>query len=191
MSEKQILLNNLYNLYRDFKSSSLFIEGSQSIVFGEGSPNSPLIFIGEAPGREEDEQARPFVGRSGKLLTKAIENCGVSRKDVFITNIVKCRPPENRTPTPQEIETGKKLLLQNELSIIKPKVIVTLGLCSLKGFLETPMCMSRVRGTSIPFGESIIFPVYHPAYILRNQSVKDIFFSDILHALKLAGFKTT
>ena len=182
--EKQELLKALYFLYNDFQKSSLYIKGAASLVKGEGDPAASLMFIGEAPGREEDEQARPFVGRSGKLLTKVIESCGFSRSDVFITNIVKCRPPENRTPTLEEVQTGKKLLLQHEIAIIKPTLLVTLGACSLQGLLEESVTMSQVRGTMIPYQNTLIFPTYHPAYILRNPSALSIFSSDIKKAFE-------
>ena len=187
--EKRELLSNLYSLYSDFKTTSLYISGATNIVFGEGDPNSPIVFIGEAPGAEEDKLARPFVGRSGKLLTSIIEEIGYSRSSVFITNIVKCRPPDNRTPTSQEISIGKQLLLQHELAIIKPKLIVTLGLSSLSGLLDQSFSMNKVRGTLIKSNFGTIFPTFHPAYILRNYTQKSILKDDIEKAFLFAWEK--
>jgi uracil-DNA glycosylase family 4 len=185
---KKDLLSELYFIYSDFKNTSVYIDGAKNIVFGEGDPESSLMFIGEAPGAEEDILARPFVGRSGRLLTKVIESFGVVRSSVFITNIVKCRPPENRTPTPFEIEKGKNLILRHEIEIIKPKIIVTLGLSSLVGLLEQPYSMNRVRGSFLNSKYGIIFPTYHPAYVLRNSTIKQIFINDIEKALKESCF---
>lgn len=182
--DKKFLLKELYNLYSDFKKTSLYIDGANSIVFGEGNIDSPLMFIGEAPGFEEDKQARPFVGRSGKLLDLALKNADIERKDVFITNIVKCRPPENRTPTNFEIEKGKNLILNYEISIINPKVIVPLGLSALKGLIPEITSISIYRGKFIKFENRLIYPIFHPAYVLRNGNMKDLFFSDIKNILK-------
>lgn len=119
-------------------------------------------------------------------MTRAIQEAGFKRNEIFITNIVKCRPPENRTPTLEEAQLGKKLILQHELEIINPKVIVPLGLCALQGLTEEAMSMSRVRGTSIPFNNSLLFPTYHPAYVLRNPTAGETFFADIKKALLMA-----
>jgi len=184
---KQELLQELYSLYKEFQKSSLYIPGATTIVFGEGNPESPIVFIGEAPGAEEDKQGRPFVGRSGKLLTRALEVAETPRSSVFITNIVKCRPPENRTPTAQEIATGKRLLLQHELAIIQPRVIVPLGLSALKGLLEKPCTMAHYRGNIHTYQNALLMPTYHPAYVLRNQSTLSVFLGDIQAALHAAG----
>lgn len=184
---KEISLNNLYSFYKDFKKTPLYINGAQSIVLGEGDTNSPIVFIGEAPGADEDIEGRPFVGRSGKLLTQTIENYGILRKNVFITNIVKCRPPENRTPTLKELRTGKNLLLKEELLILQPKIIVPLGLCALNGLLEEKFSMNKVRGKKIESIYGTLFPTYHPAYILRNVNAYETFNNDIHTALKFAG----
>jgi uracil-DNA glycosylase family 4 len=189
---KKELLNNLYSSYKDFKNTSLYIEGAQSIVFGEGNPESRIVFIGEAPGKEEDSCSRPFVGRSGRLLTSIIEECGFKRSSVFITNIVKCRPPKNRTPTKKEIEINKNLLLQYELSIIQPTIIVTLGLSSLQGLLNQTCCMKTMRTKKIKSQYGLLFPTFHPAYILRNYSKKIMLFEDIQKAFNLVNeFKIT
>jgi len=185
---KKDLLAELYFIYSDFKNTSVYIKGAKNIVFGDGDPESPLMFIGEAPGVEEDIQARPFVGRSGRFLTKTIESFGISRGFVFITNIVKCRPPENRTPTLLEIEKGKNLILKHEIDIIKPKLIVTLGLSSLQGLLGTPCSMNKVRGEFLKSEYGTIMPTYHPAYVLRNMSMKEIFIKDIEKSLKMCNY---
>jgi uracil-DNA glycosylase family 4 len=177
------LLDELYSLYKDFKKTSLYIEGATSIVFGDGNYCSNVVLIGEAPGLEEDRQAKPFVGRSGKLLTKAIELSGYKRENLFITNIVKCRPPENRTPTLEEIKIGKNLILKHEIKIISPKIIVPLGLSALKGLCPEINSISGFRGREINSEYGKIFPIFHPSYVLRNRAIEYIFFSDIKNVL--------
>ncbi len=180
---KRELLDELYLIYKDFKKTSLYINGATSIVFGDGNAQSNIIFIGEAPGFEEERQAKPFVGRSGKLLTKAIEASGHKRENVFITNIVKCRPPENRTPTFEEVQKGKNLILKHEISIISPKIIVPLGLCALRGLCSEINSISGFRGKEIDSEYGKIFPIFHPSYILRNRTVESVFFSDVKNVL--------
>src|SRR5579872_2582777 len=130
-SYKQQLLDQLYAPYRNCTMCPLGTLGRTNVVFGEGNPDADLLFIGEGPGAAEDAQGRPFVGRSGKLLTKTLEGLGIKREDVFITNIVKCRPPENRAPTPVEAGICTNLFLYNQIKIIRPKVICVLGATAL------------------------------------------------------------
>jgi DNA polymerase len=172
-------LEALYAAHQDFTSSPLYIQGSTNIVFGEGNPNADLLFIGEAPGKEEDKQARPFVGRSGRLLNRALELSGLNREDVYITNIVKCRPPNNRTPYPEEIKTGKETMLDEQINIISPKLICTLGSASLKGIMQEPYKITKVRGTLLHYKGIPLLPTYHPAYVLRNQNEAHKFLEDI------------
>jgi len=181
------LITNLYHLYRDFKKTPLFISGATSIVFGDGNPESPIVFVGEAPGMEEDSQGLPFVGRSGKLLNKALELCGIKRNQVFITNVVKCRPPNNRAPTLEEIEIGKKLILQYELKIISPKLIVTLGSVALHGVTGEVYPMKKVRGNYLKTIFGTVFPLFHPSFILRNGAPFSLFLDDVKNALSFAG----
>ncbi|MBC23236.1 MAG: hypothetical protein CMJ32_04890 [Phycisphaerae bacterium] len=147
-------------------------------VFGEGSPEADLVFIGEAPGATEDELGRPFVGRAGKKLDEMIQAMGLSREDVYIANVLKARPPDNRTPQPDEIARCSPYL-QEQLRIIRPRVIVTLGGPATKLILETTTGITRLRGTwgsyRIENGDGAdleipVMPTYHPAYLLRNYT---------------------
>ncbi len=149
-----------------------------NVVFGEGSPYAEIMFVGEAPGREEDLQGRPFVGRAGKLLTMAIESLGMRREDVFIGNILKCRPPGNRDPLPQEIENCEPFL-ERQIEIIKPKVICTLGAYAAKTLLKTTAPITILRGKFHDYKGIKLFPTYHPAFILRNPHMKRQFIEDL------------
>ncbi len=146
-------------------------ETRTNVVFGEGDPNADLMFIGEAPGFEEDKQARPFVGRAGQLLTKIIESIGLKRKDVFIANILKCRPPNNRNPLPSEIASCSPYLLK-QIEMIKPKVICALGKFAAQTLLNTDTPISRLRGKWAEYQGIKLMPTYHPAYLLRNPGGK-------------------
>jgi DNA polymerase len=145
-------------------------------VFGEGNPAARLVFVGEGPGRDEDESGRPFVGRAGELLTKMIAAMGLTREDVFICNMVKCRPPGNRNPMPDEVAACWGYLVR-QLQIIRPEVIVTMGNPATKGLLNTPTGITRLRGQwqSLPdIGEGLggipVMPTFHPAYVLRQYT---------------------
>ncbi|MCL5436487.1 MAG: uracil-DNA glycosylase [Candidatus Dependentiae bacterium] len=186
---KQRELDALYAPYRDFVHSPLYIAGCTHIVFGEGNPNARIMFVGEAPGREEDIQARPFVGRSGKLLDRALELSGLSRSEVYITNIVKCRPPQNRTPFPQELRAGRSLLLK-QIETIDPAVICTLGNAALHGLTETAYRITLVHGQPLDFGGRILLPTFHPAHILRNKNYAQRLLADIKKLLPLAQAST-
>jgi len=146
------------------------------LVFGEGNADAELVFVGEAPGAEEDATGRPFVGRAGELLTKMIKAMGLRREDVYICNMLKCRPPGNRTPNPQEIESCWSFLV-SQLQVIQPQVIVTLGNPSTKGLLGTRQGITRIRGNwqKLPdIGEGLegidVMPTFHPAYVLRQYT---------------------
>jgi len=150
--------------------------GRTQTVFGEGDPDADLVFVGEAPGVEEDATGRPFVGRAGELLTKMIKAMGLSRQNVYICNMLKCRPPGNRTPNPQEIECCWDFLIR-QLQILQPEVIVTLGNPSTKGLLGTREGITRIRGRwqKLPLiGEGLVgidvMPTFHPAYLLRQYT---------------------
>ena len=145
--------------------------GRKQIVFGVGSPNADLMFVGEAPGADEDIQGIPFVGRAGQLLTKIIEAIGLRRDDVYIANVIKCRPPQNRNPEPDEVETCEPFLFQ-QIDIIKPKVIVALGKFGAQTLLRTLEPISRLRGRVYDFRGAKLIPTFHPAYLLRNPSSK-------------------
>lgn len=145
--------------------------GRSHIVFGVGHPHADLMFVGEAPGRDEDLQGIPFVGRAGQLLTKIIEAIGLKRDDVYIANVIKCRPPENRNPEPDEVETCEPFLFQ-QIDIIKPKVIVALGKFAAQTLLRTLDPISRLRGRVYDYRGAKLIPTFHPAYLLRNPSSK-------------------
>ncbi len=143
----------------------------KNVVFGEGNPNSDIMFIGEAPGEEEDNQGRPFVGKAGKLLTLMIQSIGFDRKDVYIANIIKCRPPENRNPHENEIRTCTPYL-RRQIELINPKIIVTLGNFSSKYLLQTKNGITSIRGKIFSSSKNTIIPTFHPSYLLRNPIEK-------------------
>lgn len=136
-------------------------------VFGEGAGNARLLFVGEAPGEEEDEQGRPFVGRAGKLLDQMIERIGLQRKEVYICNVLKCRPPGNRDPEPPEVEACRDFLI-GQLDLIKPKVICTLGRHAYNTLLGVDERITRIRGMVTEYRGTKLLPTYHPSFLLRN-----------------------
>src|SRR5258707_644082 len=145
--------------------------GRKQIVFGVGNPNANLMFVGEAPGRDEDEQGFPFVGRAGQLLTKIIEAIELKREDVYIANIIKCRPPQNRNPEPDEVASCEPFLFQ-QIDVIKPKIIVALGKYAAQTLLRRETPISRLRGQRFDYRGAKLIPTFHPAYLLRNPSSK-------------------
>jgi uracil-DNA glycosylase family 4 len=153
-------------------------EGRQSLVFGEGNPHAALVFVGEAPGREEDLQGRPFVGKAGELLTRIIEAIDLTRKEVYIANIVKCRPPQNRNPQPDEIRTCLPFL-RKQLEAIRPKIICALGTFAAQTLLETEERISLLRGKFYAYQGARLMPTYHPAFLLRNPQFKRAVWEDM------------
>jgi uracil-DNA glycosylase family 4 len=145
--------------------------GRKQVVFGVGNPNADLMFVGEAPGADEDIQGEPFVGRAGQLLTKIIEAIGLRREDVYIANVIKCRPPGNRNPEPDEVEQCEPFLFR-QIDTIKPKVVVALGKFAAQCLLRTSDPITRLRGREFKYRDAILMPTYHPAYLLRNPSAK-------------------
>ena len=145
--------------------------GRTQIVFGVGNPSADLMFVGEAPGADEDIQGEPFVGRAGQLLTKIIEAIGLKREDVYIANVLKCRPPGNRNPEPDEVERCEPFL-QRQIDVVKPKVIVALGKFGAQCLLKTNLPITRLRGQEFKYRDAILIPTYHPAYLLRTPSAK-------------------
>jgi len=145
--------------------------GRKQIVYGVGNPNADLMFVGEAPGADEDIQGEPFVGRAGQLLTKIIEAIGLRRADVYIANVIKCRPPGNRNPEPDEVEQCEPFLFR-QIDTIKPKVIVALGKFAAQCLLRTTDPITRLRGREFKYRDAILIPTYHPAYLLRTPSAK-------------------
>jgi len=158
--------------------------GRSQIVFGVGSPQADLMFVGEAPGADEDIQGIPFVGRAGQLLTKIIEAIGLKREDVYIANVIKCRPPQNRNPEPDEVEKCEPFLFQ-QIDIIKPKVIVALGKFGAQTLLRTLDPISRLRGRVFDYRGAKLIPTFHPAYLLRNPSSKREVWEDMKLVRKL------
>lgn len=159
------------------------LNGRKNIVFGEGNPDAKLMFIGEGPGRDEDIQARPFVGAAGQLLTNLIKKMGLKREDVYIANIVKCRPPGNRNPEEDEI-TACKPFLERQIEIIKPKVIFNLGRISAQSLLRTNVPISKLRGHFFVFQDVPVMPTFHPAYLLRNPKDKWLTWEDAQKVLE-------
>jgi len=160
-----------------------------NIVFGVGNMRAELVFVGEGPGHDEDVQGVPFVGRAGKLLTQMIEAMGLTRDDVYICNVVKCRPPENRMPEKDEIATCSPYLLR-QLEVIAPKAIVCLGNAAAQTLLKTNESMSRLRGNWFDFHRSKLLATYHPAYLLRNPNAKGEVWKDLQKVMALLGLKT-
>jgi len=148
-------------------------QGRTRAVPGEGDYSAPLMFVGEGPGADEDIQGRPFVGRAGQLLTRIIAAMNYSRQDVYITNVVKCRPPQNRTPVRDEIEKCRPYLLA-QIGSIAPRVIVSLGKVATDFFHPTSAGMSSLRGNFIEYGKILVMPTFHPSYLIRNEGNKEI-----------------
>ncbi len=150
----------------------LHAQGRTHVVFGVGNPNADLMFVGEAPGADEDRLGEPFVGRAGQLLTKIIEAIGLSRADVYIANVIKCRPPGNRNPEPDEVSTCEPFLFE-QIDLIRPRVIVALGTFAAHALLGTDAPISRLRGRVHDFrGGSRLVPTFHPAFLLRSPDRK-------------------
>jgi DNA polymerase len=154
-------------------------QGRTKLVFGEGSPNARIVFAGEGPGRDEDIAGRPFVGQAGQLLDRMIVAMGLKREDVYICNVVKCRPPNNRTPEESEMRTCG-IFLAKQLEIIRPSYVVALGATAAKYLTNTDYSMSRLRGRffELPMGARLI-ATYHPAYLLRTPSAKKMVWEDL------------
>lgn len=176
---KQLLLNKLYQPYKDCVQCPLGTLGRTTVVFGDGNPDATIMIIGEAPGKNEDEGGKPFIGRAGKVLNEGLKQAGIDRSDVFITNIVKCRPPKNRKPTTLESTTCKNLLLYNQIKIIKPSLLITLGATAFEALVEKGDPISSYRGQMHKILGINLMPTFHPAYILRNPKVQDLLFQDI------------
>lgn len=145
--------------------------GRRQVVFGVGSPQARLMFVGEAPGEDEDKQGEPFVGRAGQLLTKIIEAIGMTREQVYIANVIKCRPPGNRNPEPDEVATCEPFLFQ-QIALIQPRVIVALGKFAAQSLLRTTEPITKLRGRVFEFRGAQLIPTFHPAYLLRNPPAK-------------------
>ncbi len=155
----------------------------KNLVFGEGNPLAELVFVGEAPGADEDREGRPFVGRAGQLLTKIIEAMGLQRRDVYICNILKCRPPGNRNPELPEITACEPFLLK-QLAALAPRVICALGSFAAKTLLKQEVPITVLRGRFHLYAGVKVMPTYHPAYLLRNPAAKKLVWEDIQMIMK-------
>jgi uracil-DNA glycosylase family 4 len=154
-------------------------------VYGDGNEFAEIMFVGEAPGGEEDRQGLPFVGRAGQLLNRLLEQVGLKRSEVYICNLMKCRPPENRDPTPEELAACRPYL-DKQIAVIKPRIIVCLGLYAAQAILNTKEAMARLRGAHHKIGDTVIIPTYHTAAALRFPSYKQQIYDDLCRARDLA-----
>jgi DNA polymerase len=155
-------------------------EGRSTVVFGSGNPQAELVVIGEGPGADEDAQGLPFVGRAGQLLTRMLASVDITREEVFITNTVLCRPPNNRNPEADELEACAPFLA-DKLAVIQPKVILTLGSVATQAMLRTKEPIGKLRGKLHPYGDAVLVPTFHPAFLLRNpgQDYKRMAWDDL------------
>jgi len=172
----------------DCKRCPLAFAGRHTIVFGEGDPNTRLMFVGEGPGADEDMQGRPFVGRAGQLLNNMINAMGLQREEVYIANIVKCRPPQNRTPEPVEANTCSQFLFQ-QIDVIRPEILVALGSTAATYLLGGKASLSSLRGRFHEARGSKLIVTYHPAYLLRDPRQKKEAWADLQIAMKELGLK--
>lgn len=160
----------------------------KNTVFGVGTTSAELMFVGEGPGADEDEKGEPFVGRAGQLLTKMIEAMTLSRQTVYIANIVKCRPPENRNPFEDESMTCIPYLYR-QIEYIKPKIIICLGSVAAQNLLKTNVGITKIRGEFVDLNGIKVMPTYHPAYLLRNPNMKKPCWEDLQKVMKELGLK--
>ena len=160
---------------------------AQNLVFGVGNPNAELMFIGEGPGAEEDARGEPFVGRAGQLLTDIIERgMGMKRAEVYICNVIKCRPPDNRNPEPDEVASCEPFMMR-QIELVKPRVIVGLGTFAVQAVLKVKTPISRLRGNWHDVRGVRMMPTFHPAYLLRNPGEKRAVWQDVQQVLKELG----
>jgi DNA polymerase len=157
-----------------------------NVVFGVGDPNADLMFIGEAPGKDEDLKGEPFVGRAGQLLTDIIKAMKLTREQVYIANVIKCRPPENRNPEPDELEQCRPFI-RRQIEMIRPRVIVTLGRFALQSLTGQGHAVSAARGQWLEYEGIRVMPTYHPAYLLRNPSAKKDVWTDMKQVMTELG----
>jgi len=185
-SARQQLLDDLNNEVRGCKLCRELACTRKQTVFGIGSAKPRVVFFGEAPGADEDRQGEPFVGRAGQLLTKIIEACGWQRSDVYIMNVLKCRPPENRNPSPSETDNCRPFF-ERQLEILRPEYIVCVGTVPAQALLETAESVGKLRGRFHRYRDSTVLVTYHPSYLLRNPSAKKHVWDDMQLLLKKMG----
>ncbi len=188
MSDPAAALRAIREDLGDCTRCKLHRQGRKQIVFGVGNPRAELMFVGEGPGADEDEQGEPFVGRAGQLLNKMIEAMGLRREQVYIANVVKCRPPGNRTPERDECDTCSPFLMR-QIDAIKPKAIVALGAVAAKTLLGLNDSMATLRTHSYEFRGARLFVTYHPAYLLRDPRQKGEAWKDLQQVMKFLGLK--
>jgi len=164
------------------------VQNRTKVVFGVGDVNADLVFVGEAPGFDEDKQGEPFVGKAGQLLTKMIQAMGLRRDQVYICNVLKCRPPENRNPMPDEVDNCEPFL-KSQLNFLSPKIIVVLGKFAAQTLLKTTTPISRLRGRFQEYESIPVMPTFHPAYLLRNASEKKAVWEDLKQVMVKLGLK--
>lgn len=163
-------LLELKDSLHDCQRCKLSTLGRTQVVFGVGNPQASVMFVGEGPGFHEDRQGEPFVGAAGKLLNELLESAGLSRNEIYIANVIKCRPPNNRDPEPDEVDTCKPFLLQ-QIQLIQPKLVCSLGNWATQTLLEKKVGITKVRGQAIPLKEFVLFPLFHPAAALHQGSL--------------------
>lgn len=177
----------LENSIKDCSKCKL-CKGRKNIVLGSGNKNAEIMLIGEGPGADEDEAGKPFVGKAGKLMNEAFRGCGINREELYIANIVKCRPPQNRDPEQDEIEACKEYL-ENQIKLVNPKIIVLLGRIALKSILGEEHSITQDRGNLIEKDGIIYIPMWHPAALLRDENKKFQFWMDCKLLVKTAKEK--
>jgi len=186
-ADPEEILRNLYQAFHNCEACALSTT-RREFVFGEGPPTADLMFVGEGPGQEEDRTGRPFVGDAGQLLTRIIQSMGFQRHEVFIANVVKCRPPRNRTPLPDEIASCSPLLVK-QIETVAPKIIIALGASALRFFKGEAASIMRSRGRFFNWREYTVMPTFHPAYILRNPRAKRDVWEDVKQVMLKLGRK--
>ena len=170
MSSSPTTLQELAESLHNCQRCPLAKLGRHQVVFGVGNPHASVMFVGEAPGFHEDQKGEPFVGAAGQLLNDLLESAGLSRADIYIANVIKCRPPNNRDPEPQEVETCKPFLLQ-QIAMIRPKLVCSLGNWATQTLLERKVGITRVRGQAFYLKEFVLFPLLHPAAALHQGTM--------------------
>jgi uracil-DNA glycosylase family 4 len=184
--ERPGLLENMSNEVAQCSKCPALVACRTQTVFGVGDPNAELCFVGEAPGRDEDAQGEPFVGRAGQLLNRIIAACKMKRNEVYICNILKCRPPDNRTPLPDEVANCRPFL-DRQLEIIRPKFICALGGVAAQSLLQVTSSMARLRGRFYQYAGAKVICTYHPAYLLRNPAAKAQVWDDMKMLMQAMG----
>jgi uracil-DNA glycosylase len=186
LTDRQKLLAELNTQVRACKLCRDLACTRKQTVFGVGSAKPRVAFFGEAPGADEDRQGEPFVGRAGQLLTKIIEACGWQRSDVYIMNVLKCRPPDNRNPLPGEVDNCRPFF-ERQFEILRPEYIVCVGSVPAQALLETTESIGKLRGRFHRYRDSTVLVTYHPSYLLRNPSAKKYVWDDMQMLLKHMG----